>query len=195
MEAITAEMALSGYLQGVFPMAETDGSIYWYEPDPRAIIPIDTYKPAKSLRPVLNQNVFELRFNSDFEGVIRNCSKPRDDQDGVWISEEIVQTYVQLHKLGFAHSVETWKDGKLAGGLYGVALGKVFFGESMFHLVPNASKVAFHYLIQRLKEKNFGLLDTQFINDNVARFGAIEISKEEFWDILEEYVSLEKEFI
>lgn len=195
MEAITAEMALSGYLQGVFPMAETDGSIYWYEPDPRAIIPIDTYKPAKSLRPVINQNVFELRFNSDFEGVIRNCSKPRDDQDGVWISEEIVQTYVQLHKLGFAHSVETWKDGKLAGGLYGVALGKVFFGESMFHLVPNASKVAFHYLIQRLKEKSFGLLDTQFINDNVARFGAIEISKEEFWDVLEEYVSLEKEFI
>ena len=195
MEAITAEMALSGYLQGVFPMAETDGSIYWYEPDPRAIIPIDTYKPAKSLRPVLNQNVFELRFNSDFEGVIRNCSKPRDDQDGIWISEEIVQTYVQLHKLGYAHSVETWKDGELAGGLYGVALGKVFFGESMFHLVPNASKVAFHYLIQRLKEKNFGLLDTQFINDNVARFGAIEISKEEFWDILEEYVCLEKEFI
>jgi leucyl/phenylalanyl-tRNA--protein transferase len=195
MEAITAEMALSGYLQGVFPMAESDGSIYWYEPDPRAIIPIDTYKPAKSLRPVINQNVFELRFNSDFEGVIRNCSKPRDDQDGIWISEEIVQTYVQLHKLGFAHSVETWKDGKLAGGLYGVALGKVFFGESMFHLVPNASKVAFHYLIQRLKERDFGLLDTQFINDNVARFGAIEIPKEDFWDILEEFVSLEKEFI
>lgn len=188
-------MALSGYLQGVFPMAEADGNIYWYEPDPRAIIPIDTYKPSKSLRPVINQKVFEIRLNSDFEGVIRNCSKPRDDEDGVWISEDIIQVYTQLHKMGFAHSIESWKDGKLVGGLYGVALGKVFFGESMFHILPNASKVAFHHLILRLREKEFGLLDTQFINDNVARFGAIEITKEDFWDLLEENVSLEQKFI
>jgi leucyl/phenylalanyl-tRNA--protein transferase len=195
MNSITAEMALSGYLQGVFPMAEADGNIYWYEPDPRAIIPIDTYKPSKSLRPVINQKVFEIRLNSDFEGVIRNCSKPRDDEDGVWISEDIIQVYTQLHKMGFAHSIESWKDGKLVGGLYGVALGKVFFGESMFHILPNASKVAFHHLILRLREKEFGLLDTQFINDNVARFGAIEIPKEDFWDLLEENVSLEQKFI
>jgi leucyl/phenylalanyl-tRNA--protein transferase len=195
MNSITAEMALSGYLQGVFPMAEADGNIYWYEPDPRAIIPIDTYKPSKSLRPVINQKVFEIRLNSDFEGVIRNCSKPRDDEDGVWISEDIIQVYTQLHKMGFAHSIESWKDGKLVGGLYGVALGKVFFGESMFHILPNASKVAFHHLILRLREKEFGLLDTQFINDNVARFGAIEITKEDFWDLLEENVSLEQKFI
>ena len=195
MDSITAEMALSGYLQGVFPMAEADGNIYWYEPDPRAIIPIDTYKPSKSLRPVINRHFFEIRLNSDFEGVIRNCSKPRDDEDGVWISEDIIKVYTQLHKMGFAHSIESWKDGKLVGGLYGVALGKVFFGESMFHILPNASKVAFHHLILRLREKEFGLLDTQFINDNVARFGAIEIAKEDFWDILEENISLEQKFI
>jgi leucyl/phenylalanyl-tRNA--protein transferase len=176
-------------------MADEDGSIYWYAPDPRAIIPLSTYKPAKSLRPILNKRVFEIRFNTAFEEVIRSCAQPRTADDGIWISEDIISVYLQLHRYGFAHSVEAWLDGKLAGGLYGVALGKVFFGESMFHRVPNASKVAFHYLVEHLKQKDFGLLDTQFINDNVKRFGAIEISKDEFLMILEEHVSLEREFL
>lgn len=191
---IDATLVLSGYLQGVFPMADHDGTIYWYEPDPRAIIPIHSYKPAKSLRPVLNKGIFEIRFNTAFEDVIRQCSLPRSEEDGVWISEEIIQVYLDLHDYGFAHSIEAWHNGELAGGLYGVALGKVFFGESMFYKVPNASKVAFHYLIERLKERDFQLLDTQFINDNVLRYGAIEIPKEDFLEQLESNVSLDQLF-
>lgn len=195
MNDFTIEVVLSGYYQGIFPMADADGTIYWYAPDPRAIIPIETYKPAKSLRPVINRNTFDIKLNQDFEGVIRSCSQPRDEADGVWISEDIIQLYIQLHKLGYAHSVEAWLGDKLAGGLYGVAMGKVFFGESMFHNIPNASKVAFHYLIQQLKKREFALLDTQFINDNVKRFGAIEIPRKDFIAILENHVSLEKCFI
>ncbi len=191
---IDATLVLSGYLQGVFPMADHDGTIYWYEPDPRAIIPIHSYKPARSLRPVLNKGIFEIRFNTAFEDVIRQCSLPRSEEDGVWISEEIIQVYLDLHDYGFAHSIEAWHNGELAGGLYGVALGKVFFGESMFYKVPNASKVAFHYLIERLKERDFQLLDTQFINDNVLRYGAIEIPKEDFLEQLERNVSLDQLF-
>lgn len=175
-------------------MADHDGTIYWYEPDPRAIIPIHSYKPAKSLRPVLNKGTFEIKFNTAFEEVMRQCSMPRSEEDGVWISEEIIQVYLDLHDYGFAHSVEAWYNGELAGGLYGVALGKVFFGESMFYKVPNASKVAFHYLIERLKEREFQLLDTQFINDNVFRYGAIEIPKQDFLEQLEKNVSLDQLF-
>jgi leucyl/phenylalanyl-tRNA---protein transferase len=177
----TPENVLLGYQNGIFPMADSEnGEIYWYSPSPRAIIPIESYTCAKSLRPILNKNTFEIRINTDFEAVIIGCSKPRTEDDGVWISDQIAETYITLHKNGFAHSVEAYYEGKLAGGLYGVAIGSVFFGESMFYTVPNASKVAFHYLIERLKNRKYKLLDTQFINDNVARFGAIEVSKAVF---------------
>ncbi len=195
MEEFTAGMVLSGYLQGVFPMAETNGDIYWYSPDPRCIIPLENYRPARSLRPVLNRGQFEIRINTEFEAVMTHCSIPRSDDDGMWISEEIVEVYTQLHHLGFAHSVEAWYNGELAGGLYGVSLGKVFFGESMFHLVPNASKVAFHALILRLRERGYGLLDSQFMNDNVKRFGAVEIAKSEFLKMLRKNISVEKCFV
>lgn len=195
MEDFSAGMVLSGYLQGVFPMAESDGTIYWYAPDPRCIIPLESYKPARSLRPVLNRRTFEIRINTAFEAVMRQCAMPRSQDDGVWISEDIIEVYVQLHRLGYAHSVETWHEGELAGGLYGVSLGKVFFGESMFHRVPNASKVAFHHLVERLREREYGLLDTQFMNDNVQRFGATEIPKQDFMALLKKNVSLEKCFV
>ncbi|MCD8538404.1 MAG: leucyl/phenylalanyl-tRNA--protein transferase [Leadbetterella sp.] len=195
MGDFSAGMVLSGYLQGVFPMAEPDGAIYWYAPDPRCIIPLEAYCPARSLRPVINRNAFEIKINTAFEAVIRHCAVPRSEDDGIWISEEIMAVYTELHHLGYAHSVEAWQNGELAGGLYGVSLGKVFFGESMFHRVPNASKVAFHFLVERLRERKFGLLDSQFINDNVKRFGAKEISKQEFLAILSKNVSLEKHFI
>ncbi len=194
MEEFSAGMVLSGYLQGVFPMAEPDGSIYWYAPDPRCIIPLENYRPARSLRPVLNRGEFEIRINTEFEAVMTHCSIPRSDEDGMWISEEIIEVYTQLHYLGYAHSVETWQNGELVGGLYGVSLGKVFFGESMFHRVSNASKVAFHYLIERLRERKYGLLDSQFINDNVKRFGAVEIPKKEFQVLLKAHVSLARHF-
>ncbi|MBC7568144.1 MAG: leucyl/phenylalanyl-tRNA--protein transferase [Spirosoma sp.] len=180
MNTLTADDLIYGYINGIFPMADTDGSLYWYAPDPRAIIPIDTYKPARSLRPVLNQGRFEVRINTNFEQVMRHCSRPRSDDDGVWISEEIIDAYTELHQMGFAHSVETYMENRLVGGLYGVSLGGAFFGESMFYHVSDAAKVAFHYLIIILRQQQYALLDTQFINDNVRRFGAVEIPKADY---------------
>jgi leucyl/phenylalanyl-tRNA--protein transferase len=180
MNKLTADDLIYGYIHGIFPMADADGTLYWYAPDPRAVIPIDTYKPARSLRPVLNKKHFDIRVNADFEQVMRFCSLPRSETDSTWISEEIIEAYTELHRMGLAHSIETYIDNRLVGGLYGVSLGAVFFGESMFHLVDNASKVAFHYLIMTLREQKFELLDTQFINDNVRRYGAIEIPKTDY---------------
>lgn len=177
---LIAETLIYAYASGAFPMAEETGEILWYCPDPRAIIPIDTYKPAKSLKPFINQKRFEIRVNTSFEQVMRNCALPRSTEDETWISEELVLAYTNLHKMGLAHSVEAWQEGKLVGGLYGVALGGAFFGESMFSLVSNSSKVAFHYLVQILREQNYSLLDSQFMNDNVLRYGAIEISRAEY---------------
>jgi leucyl/phenylalanyl-tRNA---protein transferase len=196
MTKISTDDLLYGYCNGIFPMADSsEGEIYWYSPDPRAIIPIDTYKPSKSLKPTLNQNVFEIAFNKNFKEVMKNCALPRFEDDETWISQDIIDSYHNLHKLGFAHSVEVYKQEVLVGGLYGVSVGSVFFGESMFHKVPNASKVAFHYLMENLKQRNFKLLDTQFINDNVKRFGAIEIPKRQFMKILKDSISTKNKFI
>jgi leucyl/phenylalanyl-tRNA---protein transferase len=184
MSKLTADDLIYGYINGIFPMADADGTLYWYSPDPRAIIPIETYKPAKSLRPTLNKRTFEVRINTDFEQVMRHCAIPRSAEDSTWISEEIIEAYTELHQMGLAHSVETYIDNRLVGGLYGVAIGAAFFGESMFFTVPNASKVAFHHLILMLREQQFQLLDTQFINDNVRRFGAVEVSKRTYADLL-----------
>lgn len=196
MTKISTDDLLYGYCNGIFPMADSsEGEIYWYSPDPRAIIPIDTYKPSKSLKPTINQNVFEIAFNRNFKEVMKNCALPRFEDDETWISQDIIDSYHNLHKLGFAHSVEVYKQEVLVGGLYGVSVGSVFFGESMFHKVPNASKVAFHYLMENLKQRNFKLLDTQFINDNVKRFGAIEIPKRQFMKILKDSISTKNKFI
>ena len=179
--SLTAYDLLYGYSNGIFPMADSDeGEVYWYAPDPRAIIPIDTYRPPRSLRPLLNKEFFEVRVDTAFELVMRGCAAPRRDEEGTWISEEIITAYTELHRLGDAHSVETYYQDQLVGGLYGVALGAAFFGESMFYRVPNASKVAFHHLMQMLRVQGFELLDTQFINDNVRRFGAVEIPREAY---------------
>lgn len=173
------------YTNGIFPMADEDGLIYWYDPDPRAIIPLETYRPQKSLRSTINKQLFEIRWNTQFENVMRHCAKARYEGDGVWISENMIRAYVELHKMGHAYSVEAYLNGELAGGLYGVSFGLAFFGESMFTLVPNASKVAFHSLVETLKKNNFQLLDTQFMNDNVKRYGAIEIPATTFHELLE----------
>ena len=174
---ITIEMLAQAYQAGFFPMADESGDISWYNPDPRAIIPIETYKPSKSLKPVLNKSYFEIRIDQNFEQVMRYCAAPRQNDPETWISEDIIQLYTKLHQAGFAHSVEAYLNHKLVGGLYGVSFGAAFMGESMFSLVPNSSKVAFHYLIQIIKTNGFTLLDTQFMNDNVKRYGAIEISR------------------
>jgi len=167
-----------------------DGEIGWYSPDPRAIIPLDTFAISRSLQQVLKKNVFEIRLNTAFEDVIHSCA----EREETWISEAVVQSYLQLHRIGYAHSVETWKDGALAGGLYGVTLGAVFFGESMFSRVRDASKVALVHLIKRLNAKGFELLDTQWTTPHLKRFGAIEISRDEYLDKLKRAVSKERSF-
>jgi leucyl/phenylalanyl-tRNA---protein transferase len=186
---LTAEDLLNGYLNGIFPMADTDGEIYWYTPDPRAIIPIESYKPSKSLRPHINQNKFEIRINYNFKAVIKACATMKREEGDTWISEEIVEAYSELHHIGFAMSFEAYQQNELVGGLYGVTIGKAFFGESMFHTIPNASKVAFHYLMVYLQKNDYQLLDTQFINDNVKRFGAIEIPKVKYIKLLKKAIA------
>ena len=174
---IDPEFLITAYVSGYFPMAESrDGGIGWYSPDPRAIIPLDGLKISRSLKQTLKKNIFEIRLNTCFEEVISCCAGRKD----TWISEEIVQSYLELHQLGYAHCVEAWKDNQLAGGLYGVALGAAFFGESMFSRMRDASKVALVYLVELLREKKFELLDTQFITPHLERIGAIEISRDEY---------------
>lgn len=195
-DAITALDLMYGYRNGIFPMADSDeGQLYWYAPDPRAIIPIDTYQPARSLRPLLNQRVFEVRINVAFERVMRECAAPRDGDDKTWISDELIAAYTELHRLGHAHSVETYYEQQLVGGLYGVALGAAFFGESMFFRQPNASKVAFHRLMEILRQQGYELLDTQFINDNVRRFGAVEVPRAVYRQLLRKALAKEARFI
>jgi leucyl/phenylalanyl-tRNA--protein transferase len=170
---IKPEVLLQAYKQGYFPMADSkEGDIYWHCPDPRAIILLNNTKKPRSLRKNEEKNTFEYRVNTNFKEVITKCS----DRDDTWISEEIIETYVKLHNLGSAHSVETYMDNQLVGGLYGVAIGGAFFGESMFNTKTDAAKGAFYYLIDLLKKKNFLLLDTQYINPFTKQLGAIETS-------------------
>lgn len=170
---IKPEVLLQAYKQGYFPMADSkEGDIYWHCPDPRAIIPLNNTKKPRSLRKNEEKYTFEYRVNTNFKEVITKCS----DRDDTWISEEIIDTYVKLHNLGSAHSVETYMENQLVGGLYGVAIGGAFFGESMFNTETDAAKGSFYYLIDLLKKKNFLLLDTQYINPFTKQLGAIEIS-------------------
>lgn len=179
---LTVHEVLYGYTKGIFPMAhpEEDNAIYWYEPKKRGIIPLDSYKIPKNHKKLYNKGIFELKINENFEAVIRACSARED----TWISEEIIEVYCELHSMGHAFSFETWKNNELVGGLYGVAMGKAFFGESMFHKVTDASKIALVFLMETLSLNGFLLLDTQFITDHLKQFGAIEITQNKFKQIL-----------
>jgi leucyl/phenylalanyl-tRNA--protein transferase len=164
IKTIPADLLLTAYSAGYFPMADSvHGEIHWYSPDPRAILPLDSFKVARSLKQTVRKNIFDIRFNTSFEKVIRNCS----NRNETWISEEIVQSYLELHKLGYAHSVESWFNNEIVGGLYGVTLGGAFFGESMFSLMKDASKVALVALVERLNQNGFILLDTQYIAKSI----------------------------
>lgn len=176
MTALTLELLLYGYSRGIFPMAE-DGQIYWYDPDPRAILPLEKFHVPRRLARTVRQQRFELRVDTAFGAVIRACAAPGSDREQTWIDAEIIAAYTQLHELGFAHSVEAWQDGILVGGLYGVAINSLFAGESMFSRVTDASKVALVYLLQRLQARDFLMLDVQFMTNHLRRFGAIEISR------------------
>lgn len=173
-------------------MAMEDGEIAWFSPDPRAIIPIDDgFHVPHGLKRTLKKNAFEVRINTAFEAVMRGCAQ----RDETWINEEIIESYVQMHRLGYAHSVETWFEGRLAGGLYGMAIGGAFFGESMFHEVTDASKVALHALVTRMRERNFTLLDTQWITPHLKLFGAAEISRAEYRRRLAGAIDLPRLFV
>jgi leucyl/phenylalanyl-tRNA--protein transferase len=170
---LTPSLLVSAYAQGIFPM-DVDGSIEWFSPDPRAILPLDHFIVTKTLAQVCRRGTFQIRVNTAFLEVMRRCAE-RDE--GTWISREIIDAYCELHRRGLAHSVEAWKEGALAGGLYGVSLGGAFFGESMFHRVRDASKVALVALVERLRNKGFSLLDVQFMTEHLRRFGAVDISR------------------
>lgn len=172
---LTPDLLLAAYRIGVFPMADLDGEIGWYAPDPRAVLPLDAVRVPKTLAKTVRQNRFEVVVDRDFEGTVRACAAPAPDRPETWISEEIVQAYVALHEWGVAHSVECWVDGAFAGGLYGVALRGAFFGESMVTRVRDASKVALVALVERLRAGGFVLLDTQMSTPHLARFGVVEI--------------------
>jgi len=182
---LTPEILIQAYASGAFPMAdpEEDNQIYWHTPQMRGVIPLDDrFKVSKNLKRLYKRDKFDLYINRNFDQVIDYCRSLREDE--TWISDEIIDAYKQLHEGGFAHSFEVYEKGKLVGGLYGVSIGKAFFGESMFHLVTDASKIALVFLVEFLREHNFLLLDTQYLNPHIAQFGAYEITHQEYIKLL-----------
>ena len=182
---LPVDLLVSAYASGWFPMAVADGDIRWFSPDPRGILPLDTFHVPRRLARVVRRGVFHIEVNRRFEDVIRACAvADRDDEGGTWIDQEIFDSYCALHEAGYAHSVEAWLDDRLAGGLYGVALGGAFFGESMFHQVTDASKVALAALVERLRARGFTLLDTQWTTPHLEQFGALEIPRARYLRML-----------
>jgi len=176
---LSPEILVQAYLSGSFPMADPDedNQIFWHTPEQRGLIPLDDrFKVPKNLARLYRKGVFETSINRDFQTVIRQCAALRPGD--TWISEEIIEAYCELNRIGLAHSFEVWQNDQLVGGLYGVALGKVFCGESMFHTVTDASKIALVFLVDFLREQKFELLDTQYLNPHLLQFGAYEVSQE-----------------
>lgn len=179
---LTPDMLIAAYRSGIFPMANDDGGIGWYEPTIRAVIPLDDgFRVPSRLARTVRSGRFELRVNTAFETVIRACAKSVPGRETTWISAEIVRAYSDLHRRGIAHSVESWREGRLVGGLYGVAIGGLFAGESMFHSESDASKVALVHLVDRLRRGGFVLLDSQYIvGPHMLQFGTVEIPRAEY---------------
>ncbi len=196
MSTITPQVLLKAYAAGVFPMAESadDPALYWIEPDERGIIPLDGFHVSRSLQKRVKQQHFEIRIDSAFAEVIAACAATTSTRQETWINKRIISLYTQLHKLNCAHSVETWQDGKLVGGLYGVKIGAAFFGESMFSKANDASKVALVHLVARLKFGGFKLLDAQFVNSHLTQFGARPIAKSDFQKLLEPALEADADF-
>ncbi|MFT4003322.1 MAG: leucyl/phenylalanyl-tRNA--protein transferase [Rhizobium sp.] len=185
---ITPEILLRAYSIGLFPMAESadDPEIFWVEPELRGIIPLDTFHVSRSLAKRIRQNPFDIRFDTDFEAVIAACAEQTSERPSTWINDTIRSLYSTLHHIGHAHSVEAWEGGTLVGGLYGVSLGSAFFGESMFSRRTDASKICLVHLVERLRERGFTLLDTQFTTEHLKTFGAIDMPKDAYAAMLEE---------
>ena len=182
---LAPDIVTTAYANGIFPMADDDGEILWFCPDPRAVIELDRFHVPKTLRQLYKQRRFQVTVDGDFARVIRECA---ERPEGTWISDDIIEAYTRLHEMGRAHSVEAWRGGELAGGLYGVEVGGVFCGESMFHRERDASKVALVCLVERMVERGFCLLDVQFMTDHLQRLGAELISRDEYLRRLHEAI-------
>ena len=187
---LSPEILLAAYMSGAFPMAHPDDNneIYWHTPKKRGIIPLDErFTASKNLKKLYRSGKFTFTINRDFEKVIRSCAELRSED--TWISEEIIDAYCQLNRLGLAHSFEAWDGDELVGGLYGVSLRRAFFGESMFHKRTDASKLCLVFLVEFLREQGFELLDSQYLNSHIAQFGAYEVEHSEFMFLLEQALS------
>jgi leucyl/phenylalanyl-tRNA--protein transferase len=211
--SLDPDSLLSAYAQGLFPMTDPDGVTRWYTANPRGVLPLDRFHIPATLRQTIRQRRFEMRINNDFPAVMRACMTvprrrdpshsyadghqpvtPEDLVVSSWISPELIDAYTRLHRIGAAHSVESWQDGRLVGGLYGVSLGGAFFGESMFHFARDASKVALVTLVERLRQRGFALLDTQATTAHLRRFGCIEVPATKYLRLLSSALRLQCRF-
>ena len=193
---ITPEVLLRAYACGIFPMAESadDPTLFWVEPEMRGVIPLDSFRVTSRLTRTVRSDEFTVRVDTAFKAVVAGCAEPQPGREDTWINKRIRDLYVGLHELGHAHSVEAWQDGELVGGLYGVSLGGAFFGESMFHRVRDASKVALVHLVARLIAGGFELLDTQYVTEHLRSFGAIEIPRRRYTALLDKAIRGEANF-
>jgi leucyl/phenylalanyl-tRNA--protein transferase len=193
---ITPEVLLRAYACGIFPMAESadDPSLFWVEPEMRGVIPLDAFRIASRLARTVRTDAFTVTVDRAFKAVIAGCAAPQAGRNDTWINQRIRDLYVGLHGIGHAHSVEVWKDDDLVGGLYGVSLGRAFFGESMFHLARDASKVALVHLVARLIAGDFELLDTQYVTEHLRSFGAIEVPRRHYTALLDKALKGEADF-
>lgn len=183
---ITPELLLRAYSIGLFPMADSadDPELFWVEPDIRGVLPLDAFHVSRSLAKTIRQKPFDIRYDTAFDAVVAACAEAAPDRPSTWINAKIKSLYSTLHRMGHAHSVEAWADGQLVGGLYGVSLGAAFFGESMFSRRTDASKICLVHLVERLKTNGFRLLDTQFTTEHLKTFGAIDVPKIDYEDML-----------
>jgi leucyl/phenylalanyl-tRNA---protein transferase len=186
MLALTPDLLLCAYASGLFPMANDryDPTIHWIEPRRRGILPLERFHQPRSLRKLIRRQRFEVRIDRAFAAVIEACAEPRPERPRTWLNDDLIALYCALHRQGYAHSIESWSGGRLVGGLYGVSLGAAFFGESMFSHQRDASKVALVALVERLRAGGYLLLDAQFVTDHLRQFGAVEISRESYHQLL-----------
>lgn len=193
---ITPDVLIKAYACGIFPMADSadDPDIYWVEPALRGVLPLDDFHVPKRLKRTVRADRFTVRIDTDFDGVIEGCARSAPGRRSTWINGEIHRLFSELFELGHVHTVESWRDGRLVGGLYGLHLGSAFFGESMFSLETDASKVALVHLVARLRRGGFRLLDTQFVTEHLTRFGVVEIPRSEYHLLLEDALRVAAEF-
>ena len=196
-QELTPELLLRAYATGIFPMSESqnDPNVYWVEPEMRGILPLDKFHVPKSLKKVVRKNKFKIHCDRAFEQVLDFCAEPAAGRDVTWINQSIRDNVIKLHEMGFAHSVECWREDKLVGGLYGISLGAAFFGESMFSKATDASKVALVHLIARMRLGGFKLLDTQFTTDHLSQFGVIESPSAQYLDLLDDALQFQGIFV